>query len=82
MDIMHSMKDALMKYETIDAGQIDDLMDRKSEIRDPAGWVEQDLNAQEKVKSTEPKNDTTPDDPQNEEQQDKSDSDDQSGRTE
>ncbi|SHF76575.1 ATP-dependent zinc metalloprotease FtsH [Vibrio gazogenes] len=82
MDIMHSMKDALMKYETIDAGQIDDLMERKSEIRDPAGWVEQDLNAQEKKKSTEPKNDTTPDDPQNEEQQDKSDSDDQSGRTE
>ncbi|ASA56312.1 ATP-dependent zinc metalloprotease FtsH [Vibrio gazogenes] len=81
MDIMHSMKDALMKYETIDAGQIDDLMDRKSEIRDPAGWVEQDLSAQEKVKPTEPKNDTTPDDTQNEEQQDKSDNDDQ-GRTE
>ncbi len=81
MDIMHSMKDALMKYETIDAGQIDDLMDRKSEIREPAGWVEQDLSAQEKVKPTEPKNDTTPDDTQNEEQQDKSDNDDQ-GRTE
>jgi cell division protease FtsH len=43
MDIMHSMKDALMKYETIDAGQIDDLMERKEVIRDPAGWVEQDL---------------------------------------
>ncbi|GAD78465.1 ATP-dependent zinc metalloprotease FtsH [Vibrio ezurae NBRC 102218] len=41
MDIMHSMKDALMKYETIDAGQIDDLMDRKSDIREPAGWGEQ-----------------------------------------
>ncbi|MCY9843710.1 ATP-dependent zinc metalloprotease FtsH [Vibrio caribbeanicus] len=38
MDIMHAMKDALMKYETIDAGQIDDLMDRKSDIREPAGW--------------------------------------------
>ncbi|MCV5263587.1 ATP-dependent metalloprotease, partial [Escherichia coli] len=25
MDIMHAMKDALMKYETIDARQIDDL---------------------------------------------------------
>ena len=35
---MHAMKDALMKYETIDAGQIDDLMDRKSDIREPAGW--------------------------------------------
>ncbi|WP_341659109.1 ATP-dependent zinc metalloprotease FtsH [Vibrio sp.] len=38
MDIMHSMKDALMKYETIDAGQIDDLMERKADIREPAGW--------------------------------------------
>ncbi|MBY8030261.1 ATP-dependent zinc metalloprotease FtsH [Vibrio fluvialis] len=38
MDIMHSMKDALMKYETIDAGQIDDLMARKEYIREPAGW--------------------------------------------
>ncbi|MEZ9040520.1 MULTISPECIES: ATP-dependent zinc metalloprotease FtsH [unclassified Vibrio] len=41
MDIMHSMKDALMKFETIDAGQIDDLMERKQEIRDPAGWGDQ-----------------------------------------
>lgn len=38
MDIMHAMKDALMKYETIDARQIDDLMERKAEIREPAGW--------------------------------------------
>jgi cell division protease FtsH len=53
MDIMHSMKDALMKYETIDAGQIDDLMERKEDIRDPAGWVEQDLAAQDKNKSAE-----------------------------
>lgn len=41
MDIMHAMKDALMKYETIDAGQIDDLMARKPVIREPAGWGEQ-----------------------------------------
>ncbi|TMP28627.1 ATP-dependent zinc metalloprotease FtsH [Pseudoalteromonas rubra] len=34
MDILHAMKDALMKYETIDAGQIDDLMERK-EVRPP-----------------------------------------------
>ncbi len=32
-DILESMKDALMKYETIDALQIDDLMAR-SEVRD------------------------------------------------
>ena len=37
MDIMHAMKDALMKYETIDAGQIDDLMARRP-VREPAGW--------------------------------------------
>ncbi|GKX59771.1 ATP-dependent zinc metalloprotease FtsH [Leminorella grimontii] len=37
MDIMHAMKDALMKYETIDAPQIDDLMARR-EVRAPAGW--------------------------------------------
>lgn len=41
MDLMHSMKDALMKYETIDAGQIDDLMERKTDIREPAGWGDQ-----------------------------------------
>ncbi|WP_179038307.1 ATP-dependent zinc metalloprotease FtsH [Limnobaculum xujianqingii] len=37
MDILHAMKDALMKYETIDAPQIDDLMARR-EVRAPAGW--------------------------------------------
>ncbi|WP_162629292.1 ATP-dependent zinc metalloprotease FtsH [Moritella yayanosii] len=37
IDILHSMKDALMKYETIDAKQIDDLMDRV-EVRAPADW--------------------------------------------
>ncbi|MDN3609110.1 ATP-dependent zinc metalloprotease FtsH [Vibrio ostreicida] len=51
MDIMHAMKDALMKYETIDAGQIDDLMERKSEIRDPAGWGDTDNKPQAKSQS-------------------------------
>ena len=37
MDILHAMKDALMKYETIDAPQIDDLMARR-EVRPPQGW--------------------------------------------
>ena len=37
IDILHSMKDALMKYETIDAKQIDDLMERR-DVRPPAGW--------------------------------------------
>jgi cell division protease FtsH len=37
MDILHAMKDALMKYETIDALQIDDLMARTA-VRDPSDW--------------------------------------------
>ncbi len=41
MDIMHAMKDALMKYETIDAAQIDDLMARRP-VREPAGWTTDD----------------------------------------
>lgn len=41
MDILHAMKDALMKYETIDAPQIDDLMNRRP-VRKPAGWDDND----------------------------------------
>ncbi|SET58673.1 membrane protease FtsH catalytic subunit [Thalassotalea agarivorans] len=52
MDILHAMKDALMKYETIDARQIDDLMERR-EVRPPA-----DLGGGSKPKS----NDSTPTD--------------------
>jgi cell division protease FtsH len=37
MDVLHAMKDALMKYETIDAHQIDDLMSRR-EVRLPADY--------------------------------------------
>ncbi len=37
LDILHAMKDALMKYETIDAKQIDDLMARV-EVRLPADY--------------------------------------------
>ncbi|WP_220768057.1 ATP-dependent zinc metalloprotease FtsH [Shewanella sp. MBTL60-007] len=37
MDILHAMKDALMKYETIDSEQIEDLMARR-EVRMPAEW--------------------------------------------
>lgn len=36
-DILHNMSAALMKYETIDKDQIDDLMARKP-VRDPQGW--------------------------------------------
>jgi cell division protease FtsH len=37
IDVLHTMKDALMKYETIDAKQIDDLMARTA-VRQPADW--------------------------------------------
>jgi len=37
LDVLHTMAAALMKYETIDKSQIDDLMSRKP-VRDPAGW--------------------------------------------
>ncbi len=40
-DILHTMKDALMKYETIDALQIDDLMARV-DVRPPADWERRD----------------------------------------
>lgn len=43
IDILHAMKEALIKYETIDALQIDDLMKRK-EVRKPKGWIETDVN--------------------------------------
>ena len=37
MDILHAMADALIKYETIDKSQIDDLMARKP-VKAPDGW--------------------------------------------
>ncbi|WHL24993.1 MAG: ATP-dependent zinc metalloprotease FtsH [Candidatus Blochmannia vicinus] len=43
VDILHSMKDALIKYETINASQINDLMDRKS-IEPPSGWENSSLD--------------------------------------
>lgn len=39
MDILHAMKDALMKYETIDELQIDDLMNRRP-VREPSPSAE------------------------------------------
>ena len=37
IDILHTMSEALMKYETIDKYQIDDLMARIA-VREPKGW--------------------------------------------
>jgi cell division protease FtsH len=42
-DILESMKDCLMKYETIDALQISDLMARR-DVRPPADWVKDEKN--------------------------------------
>ena len=36
-DILEAMKDALMEYETIDADQVKDLMNRQP-VRLPASW--------------------------------------------
>ncbi|MBW0278224.1 ATP-dependent metalloprotease [Shewanella xiamenensis] len=47
LDILHSMKDALMKYETIDSLQIDDLMNRR-EVRQPADWQADDNGSNDK----------------------------------
>lgn len=46
-DILHAMKDALMKYETINAKQIKELMERKP-VTPPEGWTEQDEAAVKK----------------------------------
>ena len=39
-DILHTMADALMKYETIDKYQLEDLLNRIP-VRDPSGWDEE-----------------------------------------
>ncbi|WP_210397196.1 ATP-dependent zinc metalloprotease FtsH [Motiliproteus sediminis] len=36
-DILDAMTEALMKYETLDSSQIDDLMSRRA-VREPQGW--------------------------------------------
>ena len=41
LDVLHAMTDALMKYETIDAVQIDALMDGK-DVPAPKDWVDID----------------------------------------
>jgi len=45
IDILHAMADALIKYETIDSDQIDDLMERRP-VREPAEWHEDDSDDQ------------------------------------
>ena len=71
-DILESMKEALMHYETIDAKQIDDLMERR-EVRAPmAEWdnhskskkppkSDNNASSDEKEDSTEKKEQAAPD---------------------
>ncbi|HED33412.1 MAG TPA: ATP-dependent zinc metalloprotease FtsH [Gammaproteobacteria bacterium] len=50
-DILHSMSEALMKYETIDADQINQLMERK-EVSPPKDWDDDSDNGTSSPKST------------------------------
>lgn len=43
-DILESMKDALMEFETIDADQVDDLMHRRK-VRPPKHWDDNDSDS-------------------------------------
>ena len=55
MDILHAMKDALLKYETLDRKQIDDLMARRP-VGEPSGWNDkptQGSSQNDKIEATE-----------------------------
>lgn len=57
VDILHTMKDALMEYETIDAEQVDDLMSRRK-VRPPKDWHNSDVGGSStggQKKSADPK---------------------------
>ncbi len=56
IDILHTMAKALIKYETIDSDQIDDLMAGKTP-KDPKDWTDNDDNNQ--VKKSDDGNDDT-----------------------
>ena len=47
IDILHAMKDALLKYETLDRNQIDDLMARRP-VGEPSGWNDKPKDEQPK----------------------------------
>jgi len=53
MDILHAMSEALLKYETIDLGQIDRLMDRR-EPGEPADWGGDDSTGGSSSSSSKP----------------------------
>ena len=61
IDILHAMADALMKFETLDADQIKDLMARKPP-RPPKDWHDSDSGNATPVEKTEVKKDEGTDD--------------------
>jgi len=71
MDILHAMTDALMKYETIDAGQVDRLM-KRVEPGPPADWGGDDSSGDTPVQSGPASSET----PSSDSEQDDTDTDD------
>jgi cell division protease FtsH len=61
IDILHAMAKALVEHETIDSGQIDDLMGRKK-MRDAAVIVDSDVVSEELGKGAPPVNPDDSDD--------------------
>ena len=55
MDILHAMKDALVKYETIEEEQIKQLMNREP-VTPPSGWednIRHETNTKPREEKTE-----------------------------
>ncbi|MDP0342769.1 ATP-dependent zinc metalloprotease FtsH [Glaesserella parasuis] len=52
IDILHAMKDALLKYETLDRKQIDDLMNRRP-VGEPSGWSNSGNDDEDKASTVE-----------------------------
>ena len=58
-DILHAMADALMTYETIDKYQLDDLLERKTPVREPQGWGDDTTLAEGHTKGVTADNDNS-----------------------
>ena len=58
-DILEAMKDALIEYETIDAEQVDDLMNRKK-VRKPKDWDKPGPDRSSRKKPQNKKSDSDP----------------------
>ncbi len=64
LDILHAMTDALMKYETIDAHQIDQLMARE-EVSPPKDWTDGNGNSSSSTPPSSAKKEETKKDDKN-----------------